>query len=133
MSGEFLEVMARTLQAQQDMSKHLYHIVRQSADGQCQIASNAILAPKELVGVLQNKPSSLQNATVGFFGVSKLVCGSACTQGRLVTTQQSGQAANASSGDFAIGMALNTGVQGETISALLFQPALQLTTQSFAA
>ena len=131
MSGEFMEVVARTLKATQNMTTTQYRALRASAAGECQVASNNLASPSELIGVLQNKPNSGQNATVGYLGVSKIVCGSTVTHGRLITIQQSGQATDATSGQFAFGMALEAGVSGETISALLFQPALQLTTNSF--
>jgi len=131
MAGEFLRVEARTMQAQQDLRTFQYRAVRASAADQCQIASNAIGGPLEMVGVLQNKPNSLQNAAVGFHGVSKIVCGSAVTANRLITVQNSGEATDATSGDFAFAMALQGGNSGETISALLLQPAVQLTTNSF--
>lgn len=131
MSGEFLEVTARTLAAAQDMRTTQYRILRGSAAGECQLASRNNFSPLELIGVLQNKPNSGQAATVGYLGVSKVRCGSTVTYGRLITTQDSGQATDATSGHFAFGLALEAGVSGETIAALLFQPAVQLTTNSY--
>ena len=131
MSGEFMEVVARTLLATQDMRLTQYRALRESAAGQCQVASNNIQSPKETIGVLLNKPNSGQNASVGYSGVGKIVCGSTVTQGRMITCQQSGQATDATSGNFAFGLALEAGVSGETIKALLFQPAVQLTTNSY--
>ena len=131
MAGEFLRVEARTMQAQQDMRTKQYRAVRASGADQCEIASNNEGGPLEAVGILQNKPSSLQNAAIGYAGVSKVVCGSLVTANRLVTVQQSGEATDATSGQFAFGMALQGGNQGEVVSVLLFQPAVQLTTNSF--
>ena len=131
MAGEFLRVEARTMQAQQDMRTTQYRAVRASGADQCEVASNNEGGPLEAVGVLQNKPNSLQNASIGYAGVSKIVCGSAVTANRLITIQQSGEATDATSGQFAFGMALQAGNQGETISALIFQPAVQLTTNSY--
>ena len=133
MSGEFQRVEARAAVATQDMRTKQYRALRASAAGECQIASNAVLAPGEIIGVLQNKPNSGQNATVGYAGVSKVYCGSTVTANRMITIQASGQATNAASGDYAFGFALGAGVSGEVVSALLFQPALQLTTNSFSA
>ena len=110
MSGEFLQVEARTLQAVQDMRLRQYRALRASAAGECQIASNNLASPLECIGVLQNKPNSGQAATVGWLGVSKIICGSTVSHGRLITTQQSGQATDATSGQFAFGLALEAGV-----------------------
>ena len=132
--AEFLRVTARTMLATQDMRTTQYRAVRASADGECQIASNASFGgPSEIVGVLQNKPNSGEHASVGFHGISKIVCGSAVNANRLITIQQSGEAANAGSGDLAFGMALGDGNSGETISALIFQPAQQMIIGSLAA
>ena len=131
--AEFLRVKARTMLATQDMRTTQYRALRASAAGQCQIASNATGTPGEIIGVLQNKPNSGEHATVGYEGKSKVFCGSAVSANRLITIQQSGEATNASSGDWAFGLALTDGNQGERISAMIFQPALQMTTASLAA
>jgi len=120
--------------ATQDMRTTQYRALRANAAGEVQVASNAALGgPSEIVGVLQNKPNSGEHASVGYDGVSKVVCGSAVNANRLITIQQSGEATNAGSGDFAFGMALGDGNEGETISALIFQPAQQMITGSLAA
>lgn len=131
--AEFLRVEARTALAAQDMRTKQYRALRASAAGECQIASNAAATPGEIVGVLQNKPNSGEHATIGMAGKSKIFCGSAVNANRLITIQDSGEATNAGSGDFAFGFALTDGNQGERISAMLFQPALQMTTGSLAA
>lgn len=131
MSGEFLRVTARTLIAQGNYTSLQYRFLRSNAANQCQIASNAVGSPSDMVGVLQNKPNSGQNASVGFAGVSKIICGSAVSVNRLITTTASGEATNATSGQFAAGIALGAGNNGETISAMIFQPPVQLTTNSY--
>lgn len=131
MSGEFMRVEARTLIAAQDMRTKQYRALRGSGDKLCEIASQSAGGPVEGIGVLQNKPNSGDHATVGYMGISKMVCGATVTRNRLITAQESGQATDATSGDFAFGMAMETGADGEVISVLLFQPAVQLTTQSF--
>lgn len=131
--AEFLRVKARTVLAAQDMRTKQYRALRASAAGECQIASNALGTPGEIIGVLQNKPNSGEHATVGYEGKSKVFCGSAVNANRLITIQQSGEATNAGSGDWAFGLALTDGNQGERISVMIFQPALQMTTASLAA
>ncbi len=131
MSGEFMRVTARTLIAAQDMRTKQYRALRGSGANECQIASQSISGPVEGIGVLQNKPNSGDHATVGYTGISKMVCGATVTRNRLITAQGSGEATDATSGDYAFGMAMEGGASGEVIGVLLFQPAVQLTTQSF--
>ena len=125
MSGEFLRVTARTMLAKQDMRTKQYHILRASAEGECQVASNPGGGQDEIVGVLQNKPNNNQHASVGYDGVTKLIAGGAITANRQITANSSGSAAHAGSGDWVLGQALNAaGADGETISALLSIPAI---------
>ena len=125
--SEFLRVTARTMVAKQDMRTKQYRILRASAANECQVASFAGGGADEVIGVLQNKPNNNEHAAVGFAGVSKVIAGAAVTANRLVTTDGSGQAIHASSGDWILGQALTAaGAAGESISALLGMPAQHL-------
>ena len=124
--SEFLRVTARTMVAKQDMRTKQYRILRASAANECQVASFAAGGPDEIIGVLQNKPNNNEHAAVGFAGVSKVIAGAAVTANRMVTTDGSGQAIHASSGDWLLGMAVTAaGAASETISVLISMPAQQ--------
>ena len=61
------------LQAAVDLSAAQYTVVRGSAAGLCNIASNA--AASSVLGILQNKPRANEAATIGFDGISKAIAG----------------------------------------------------------
>lgn len=111
----FTAVAAQNLLAKQ------YHIVWFSA---AQVIQQASLGTNSaLAGVIQSVTDSGQNGTVGYGGISKVVAGGSVTANVLITTNGSGRATAAASGDMAIGRALTAaGADGEVISALLFPP-----------
>ena len=122
MTGEFGKLHTLTMKAGADLSALQYHIMRDIADGTTNIASEAI--SNQMLGVLQNKPAATNRAaTIGYEGISKVVAGGAVTRGLLITTNGSGRAANATSGDMVFGRALDPATtNGEVISALIFAP-----------
>jgi hypothetical protein len=104
-----------------DLSVKQYHFVRASADHVCNQASLATAS--SLLGVLQNKPKTDEAATIAYFGESKVVAGGAITANVLITSNSSGRAAAAASGDMICGRALEAaGADGEVINALIFPP-----------
>jgi len=110
-----------TLLAAADLSGKQYHIVDQSAAKSCNMASLA--TDNQVAGVLQNKPQSGEHATIADMGISKVVAGAAVTQGKHLTTNGSGRAITVTSGDMAIGRALEAaGADGDVISARLYPP-----------
>lgn len=75
------------------------------------------------IGVIQNRPNSGEAATVAYGGLTKMVGGGTVTAGLLVTCDTSGRAINASSGDVAIGRAMETlATAGHLGSVHLFPP-----------
>ena len=123
-------IVARTAQAVADLSGAQYHLLRHTAAGQVNVASNAGGGVDDVVGILQNKPTSGNGATVGYQGQSKVTVGnSAITVHTLLTTNGSGRATAAASGDWTFGQALEaSSADGEVIRCLLRLPAVQLPT-----
>jgi len=116
-----------TLRAAADLQTFQYRIVRHSAADSCNVASDSGAAfAVGAIGVLQNKPGANEAASVAYLGESKILAGGALTVGRLITTQGSGKAAHAGSGDIVVGRLLQTaGAENEIVTALL-SPAFRL-------
>lgn len=110
------------LSAAADLSTQQYHIVNQSASKSCNLASLA--TTNNICGVLQNKPNaSGRTATIADGGTSKVVAGAAITQGKYFTTNGSGRAVTVTSGDMAVGRALETvGADGDVFEGRLTVP-----------
>ena len=114
-----LRVMARSANA--DMSAKRYYIVRVVANSGCDIASLATTSA--IAGVLVNDPKSGETAAIAYAGLGKVVGGGTVTDGSFITSDSSGRAVNAGSGDMVIGRALTTATTtGEVVSALLIPP-----------
>lgn len=110
-----------------DATNWQYRIMRFSGDEACNVASNAVSSARNEIpsGVLQNNPASGQAATIAYAGVTKIVAGAAVNARALITTNGSGQAVAAASGDMVVGRCI-TGCAnaGEMIAALVF-PAVR--------
>jgi len=125
--AEYGHQMTETYAAAADLTAKPYHIMRFVAAGTpptTNIASNAAAAfAVGIVGVLQNAPNTGQAATVAYLGRSKVVAGGTATAGQLWTTNSSGRAANATSGDLVIGRGLATAAaDGDVVSVQLIPP-----------
>src|SRR5438128_12454740 len=122
--AEFGTQETLTLEAAADLTAQQYHIVRLSAAQKCNFSSDA--TNSAVVGVLQNKPRvspSPEFATVAYLGKSKIVAGAAITVGAILANNGSGRAATITSGQMAVGRALETAsADGDIITALLFPP-----------
>lgn len=107
--------------ASADLSALQYTFVKQST-GAKQIA--AVAAATDVpCGVLQNKPTSGQAATVGFKGVSKVKAGGTIAVGDLVGTTSAGLATTLTPGTdttkYVCGRAESAGISGDIISVNL--------------
>ncbi len=124
--AEFGSQLSYTMKAAGDLSAAQYHIMRDKADGTVDITSKVNILTA--VGVLQNKPAAANRAaTIAYAGKSKIRAGGSITMGDLLTTNSSGRAATAGSGDLVIGRALATaGADGDTITCILYPPYLLL-------
>lgn len=120
--GGFLEHL--TFQAAADLREFQHRFVRPTGAGTINVASDSgAAAASEVIGVLTSKPNSGEHCSVAWLGKTKVVVGGAITANRFITTQGSGKAAHAASGDLVIGRALTTGgAEDEKIEALIFPP-----------
>lgn len=80
-----------------------------------------------IVGVMQNKPGSLQAAAVRVLGVSKLVAGGALTAGSLISTDAAGKgtmvAVATGTTQYSVGIALDTvTAANQLVSVLMTHP-----------
>lgn len=116
----------RAASANADLRLFQYKFLRATGAGTVSVASEANGGANDLIGVLQNKPNSGQAATIAVTGETKVVAGGALTVNTWITTNGSGRAAAATSGDNVIGLVLETaGADGDVVRALI-HPALPL-------
>lgn len=95
-----------TAKADVDLSAVQYHILRNTGARTTNIASYN--AGENGAGILQNKPKADEHATIRFGGRSFVVAGAAITANAYFTTNGSGRAIAASSGQFVYGRTLET-------------------------
>ena len=125
--SDYGRLMARSADAAADMRTNQWHILRAAAAGTTNVASNPGGAASDVIGTLFNKPNSGQAASIITQGESKVVAGGSVTVNTLLTTNGSGRATAATSGDFVLGMALEAAsADGEVIRVLMSMPAAQL-------
>jgi hypothetical protein len=121
--AEFYGLFTLTgVRAAANLTAHQYTLVRLSAAGRVNQASDS--ANVALLGVLQNKPTTDQHATVADFGVSKIVAGAATTVGAYVTTNSSGRGIDATSGTMIIGRWLEAAAADGDIVSARIHPAI---------
>lgn len=113
----------RTLTAASDLSANMYNIVQDRGDGQIVVASEA--ENFAICGVLVNKPAAAGRfASVAYKGRGKVMAGAAInTHQTMLTTNGSGRAIAAGSGDMVLGFALETAAaDGDIIGIDLISP-----------
>lgn len=117
--SEYGTIAAITHKAAADISGAQYHFMRYTAGDTVNISSLA--TAEDYAGVLLNKPDAANRAaTVAVAGETKITAGGALTVNDLVTTNGSGRAAAATSGDFVMGRVLETaGANGDVVRMLL--------------
>ena len=94
-----------TFVANVDLSGPKYRFVVNSSN---QLIGLATTAGGPVTGVLQTKPNSGQVGTVKMAGKTKMFAGGAITGGGQVTGTASGTATAVASGDYAVGIALES-------------------------
>lgn len=116
-SGPLIQTL--TAKAAADLSAKQYHFMRWSAADTVNQASHA--AAQDFAGVLLTKPAAAdRHAAIAVLGKVKIVAGGAVTVNDFITTNGSGRATAAASGDMIMGRALQTaGADGEVISMQL--------------
>ena len=107
-----------TLSAAEDMSSAQYHFVVHTATAETVDLADS--QGEEILGVVQNNPTSGKDATVTFSGLSKVVAGEAITAGDKITAGADARAETAATGDFVAGVALTAAsADGEFITVLV--------------
>jgi hypothetical protein len=116
------DLRTETKLAAADLSAKQYHFVRLSAADTVNQASHS--AGEDNFGVLQTKPAAAnRQCTVGVEGFSKVTAGGSLTVNDLITTNGSGRAAAAASGDMVMGRVLQTaGGDGDIVRCQVFAP-----------
>lgn len=126
--AHFNEVVARTMVAVQNLKSTKHHILRASAAGECQVASNPGGGAAEIIGIQWSKADSGENVAVAYQGEAKVVAGSAAVSANVpITSNSSGRAVAATSGDWMLGHSLEASTSdGEVIRCLLGMPAVHV-------
>ena len=113
-----------TLEAAADLSSNQYNFVKLDASGNvviCDVDS----AGQIPIGVLQNKPTSGQAATVMITGVTKVEAGVAFNEGVLIaasdasSSADNGQAVAADASDYVVGQTIQAGSADEYITCVV--------------
>lgn len=109
-----------SLVAAADLSAKQFYFVYVDGDGKAALCG---VGGMRAFGVLQNKPTAGQIASVAYSGVTKVVAGATITPDDPIMTTASGTAdvavGAASPGNFARGQAIEGGASGETITMCL--------------
>jgi len=110
-----------TLVAAADLSALQYTFVKLNSSGQVAAAAAATDIP---IGVLQNAPTSGQEAEVLVVGGTKLVAGAAISEGALVGTSSTGKAvalvAGTDTTKYVVGTLLTeSGASGDVVTAVI--------------
>lgn len=104
-----------------DLSAKQYFIVKRGSAANDVILADA--ATDALVGILMNKPTAAQNATVRLLnaqGTCKVKLGGTVAVGAWLTTDSAGKAISTTTdGDEIVGKALEAGVSGDIIEIVL--------------
>jgi hypothetical protein len=104
---------AITLEAGADLSSNQFHFVGVDSNGRAALAITST-GDGDVFGVLQNKPTLGQAASIMLNGVTKIVCaGSTLSAGDLVTNSTAGTAAVHTAGDMIRGRIIS-GSSGST-------------------
>lgn len=104
-----------TLVAGADLSALQHTGVKVNASGQAVTTANG----DDIIGVLQNKPTSGQAATIVTSGVSMMKAGASVTAGDAAAVDANGEVITATTGDAIIGTVLETGAVNELVAVHL--------------
>lgn len=112
-----------TAVAENDLSSSRYLFVELSGDNQVDVPDNAADIP---FGILQNEPEAGQDATVAYWGISKLRVSGTITAGAYISSDASGSGVIASStaGTNIGAQAITGAASGSVITAKILQVVL---------
>ena len=120
MAYESPSVSIGTFTAAADLSAKQYHFVIMASATTVNVATAITNAP---IGILQNNPTSGQQAVVQVFGVSKVVADGTLAAGNFIGTSADGQADAISPGTdttvYMMGQCIQAASAGETTSMIL--------------
>jgi hypothetical protein len=106
------------LKAGADLSAKQYRFVKVDTAVDDQVVGTTA-ATDEIVGVLQNDPTSGQAAAIRTVGISKLLLGGTVTRGDRLTSDATGRGILAAGSQVVGAIALHSGVVGDIIPALV--------------
>jgi len=112
---------AITLEASTDLSSYQFRFVGVDSNGKAALAITST-GDADVLGILQNKPTAGQAASIMIDGVSKIVAaGSTLSAGDLVTNSTAGYATVHSAGDMIRGRVLfgSSGSTGRVLTMVL--------------
>lgn len=117
MANDVLQGMTAAI----DLRAQQYHFVGLSAARTVNISSLATSSVG--AGVLVNRPNSGQNASVHYTGEVYITGGASYSANALLTTNGSGRAVAAASGDWCYGRAIEAaGANGDVVKMLAYPP-----------
>lgn len=109
-----------TMPVNADMSTKQYFFMKNSA-GSAAVAG----AGQQVMGVLQNDPAASGRAgNIGIQGITKVVAGAAISAGAYVSSDASGKAVTAVSGDIPAGIAVTAATADLDVISINLMPAL---------
>ena len=112
MSTKFYETMV----AREDLSDAQYKILNvHDANG----VKLRVAAGAGVLGVLDNKPKSGENATVVVAGLTRCFAGATITAGSWITVTASGTATSATSGQYILGKSITGCASGSNFQLLI--------------
>lgn len=119
--ANFFEGQQISLPAAADLSTHQFKFVRMTATGINITTANSQVA----VGILQDKPNALDApGAVMLDGGSKLVLGGTVAAGDNVTSDATGRAVTAATGNQVLGVCVDGGAIGEIGTVLIISTLL---------
>lgn len=111
-----------TLKASATLALYQFHIVTLDTNGRVKLATDADVSLEPMLGVLQNKPTAInQEAVVRVGGTAKVMCGESLDEGDAVTCDASGHAVAAVALDNILGFMLEAGAADKISEVLLKQ------------
>jgi hypothetical protein len=113
-----------TLKASGSLSSYQFHIMTLDTNGRVKLADDADDPVEALIGILQNKPTAIdQEAVIRVDGVAKAMGGATIAPGIWVTCDSSGHMVAATANDNVVGITLETTASGSVTAILLKQGA----------
>ena len=98
-----------------DLSAKLFHLAKIDTDSDIILAGDG----DACAGVITEAAVADKPVTIQYGGIAKVICGGTIAAGAKVASDGNGQGVLATTGEFAIGMALEAGASGRIIAVML--------------